>query len=59
LRTGEMSSLDVNQDARLALSKDEKYIQSIISSAELRKRDKVALSADAASQFDQLIMVYE
>lgn len=59
LRTGEMSSLDVNQDARLALSKDEKYIQSIVSSAELKRREKVALSAEAASQFEQLIMVYE
>ena len=54
-----MSSLDVNQDARLALSKDEKYIQSIISSAELKKREKVALNAEAASQFEQLIMTYE
>jgi hypothetical protein len=59
LRTGEMSTLDVNQDARLALSKDEKYIQSVLSSAELKKREKVALDADAASQFEQLIMVYE
>ena len=59
LRTGEMSSLDVNQDARLALSKDEKYIQSLISSAELKKRKQVALDADAANQFEQLIMVYE
>lgn len=59
LRTGEMSSLEVNQDARLALSKDEKYIQSIISSAELKKRKQVALDADAANQFEQLIMAYE
>jgi hypothetical protein len=59
LRTGEMSSLDVNQDARLALSKDEKYIQSIVSSAELKKRRQVALDEGAANQFEQLIMAYE
>lgn len=59
LRTGEMSSLDVNQEARLALSKDEKYVQSIISSAELKKRKQVALDANAADQFEQLIMAYE
>lgn len=59
LRTGEMSSLDINEDARLALSKDEKYIQSIISSAELKKREKVALDEGAATQFEQLLMVYE
>lgn len=59
LRTGEMSSLDVNHDARLALSKDEKYIQSIISSAELKKRKQVALDTEAANQFEQLILAYE
>ncbi|MDQ7735110.1 hypothetical protein QT231_20620 [Halomonas sp. SpR1] len=59
LITGEMSSLDVNQDARIALSKDEKYIQSIVSSAELKKRRQVALDEDAANQFEQLIMAYE
>ncbi len=59
LRTGELSGLDVSNDARLALSKDEKYIQSIISSAELRKREKVALDSSAALEFEQLIMSYE
>lgn len=59
LRTGDMSSLDMNQEARLALSKDEKYIQSIIASAELRKREKVVLDESAASQFEQLILSYD
>lgn len=59
LRTGELSALDVKQDARLALSKDEKYIQSVISSAELKERSKVALNEETAEQFEQLILAYE
>jgi hypothetical protein len=59
LRTGELSNLEVNQDARIALSKDEKYIQSIVSSAELKKREKVTLSEDAAAQYEQLMLAYE
>lgn len=57
LRTGEMANLDVNNEARLALSKDESYIQSILSAAELKKRNRVALSEEAAQQFEQLILV--
>lgn len=59
LRTGELASLEVKQEARLALSKDEKYIQSIISAAELKKRDQVRLSNESAEQFEQLIFAYE
>jgi len=59
LRTGELSNLDVKQDARLALSKDEKYIQSVISAAELKEREKVTLNEDTAHQFEQLILAYE
>lgn len=59
LRTGELSNLEVNKDARLALSKDEKYIQSIISAAELKKREKISLNEDTAQQFEQLLLSYE
>lgn len=59
LRTGELSNLEVKQEARLALSKDEKYIQSVISAAELKKREKVILNEDTAHQFEQLILSYE
>ena len=40
LRTGTLSNMEVDQDARIALSKDEEYVQSLISSADLRKRQK-------------------
>lgn len=59
LRTGELANLDVRQEAKLALSKDEKYIQSIISAAELKGRGQVALQGDSADQFEQLIFAYE
>ncbi|MFJ5451376.1 hypothetical protein [Pectobacterium carotovorum] len=55
LKTGELANLEVDKNAKLALSQDEKYIQSIISSAELREREKVSLSNEAKIQFEQLI----
>ncbi|MEN4849431.1 hypothetical protein ABEH01_08365 [Pantoea agglomerans] len=55
LKTGELANLEVDQNAKLALSQDEKYIQSIISSAELREREKISLSNEAKIQFEQLI----
>ena len=59
LRTGELSDLDVDEEARIALSRDEKYIQSIISSAELQAREHTKLSEESASQFEQLLLGYE
>lgn len=56
LRTGELANLEVDRDARLALSKDEKYIQSVISSAELKKREKITLDEDSANQFENLML---
>jgi hypothetical protein len=58
LRTGEVTSLDVNQEARIALSKDETYVQSLIGAAELKKRQTVATDAEATEQFEQLLMEY-
>ncbi|EHI5141375.1 hypothetical protein CGJ95_11515 [Vibrio parahaemolyticus] len=59
LETGELASMDVKGEARLALSKDEKYIQSIISSAELRSRQQVAIANEAGEQFEQLILGFD
>jgi len=58
LRTGELAGLDVRQEARIALSKDEKYIQSIISSSELKKRKKLSLNEGASEQYEQLLLAY-
>jgi hypothetical protein len=59
LNTGELASIDMQKEARLALSKDEKYIQSIISSAELKKRNKVNMAGDALEQYEQLILAID
>ena len=59
LRTGELANLEVNQDARLALAKDEKYIQSVISAAELKQRQKIKLDEQSTAQWEQLILEYE
>jgi hypothetical protein len=56
LRSGTLSNMEVDQDARIALSKDEEYVQSLISSAELRKRQKQVTDAQAAYEFEQLIL---
>lgn len=58
LRTGELANLEVNHDARLALSNDEKYIQSVISAAELKERKKVNLNEESAQQFEHLMLSY-
>jgi hypothetical protein len=59
LRTGELSNLEVNQEARIALTKDERYIQSIISASEMKKREKIGMDESATRQFEQLILSYE
>ncbi|MBE9108255.1 hypothetical protein IQ273_02310 [Nodosilinea sp. LEGE 07298] len=59
LRTGELANLEVDQDARLALSKDDEYIQSVLSAAELKQRRKSKLNEEAAEQFDQMILGFD
>lgn len=56
LRSGTMSNMEVDQEARIALSKGEEYIQSLISSAELKKRQKQITDKQAVQEFEQLIL---
>lgn len=58
LETGEMAGMELNQDARIALSKDEKYIQSVVASNELRKRDQQVVDEQAAHEFEQLFLTF-
>ena len=58
LRTGTLANMEVNQEARIALSKDETYIQSLISATELKKRDKQIVDEQAQQEFDQLILKF-
>lgn len=58
LKTGELSNLEVDQEARLALSKNDEYIQSVISAAELKERQRSPINEEAAQQFEQMILAW-
>ena len=56
LRTGTLSDMEVDKEARIALSRDEEYIQSLISSAELKKRQKQLKDPQAVYEYEQLLL---
>lgn len=56
LRTGEMANMEVDQNARIALSKDEKYIQSMISATQLKERARQISNPEAEHEFEQLLL---
>ncbi|WNH54488.1 hypothetical protein [Stenotrophomonas oahuensis] len=56
LRTGELSGMEINNDARIALSKGEEYIQSLISASEIKKRQRVVADPQATFEFEQLLL---
>lgn len=56
LSTGELANLEVNNEAKLSFSKDETYIQSIISASEMRKRKQVVVAEEAKHEMDQLLL---
>jgi hypothetical protein len=59
LRTGNLAGMEVNQEARIALAKDEVYIQSLISAGELRKREKQVQNDQANHEFEQLLLKFD
>jgi hypothetical protein len=59
LRTGSLADMEVNQQARIALTRDEEYIQSLISAKELKARQKQVNDAQASHEFEQLILKLE
>ena len=56
LETGDLANLEVNKEARIAFSKDETYVQSIISASEMRMRKQVYIAEEAKSEMDQLLL---
>ncbi|MXW50611.1 MAG: hypothetical protein F4X81_16405 [Gammaproteobacteria bacterium] len=56
LKSGDLAGMEVNQDARIALTRDEEYIQSLISSKELKKRDESPIDPQASVELEQLIL---
>ena len=56
LETGELANLEVNNEAKISFSKDEVYIQSIISASEMRKRKQLQIKEEAKHEMDQLLL---
>lgn len=48
--------LGVNEEARIALQKDETYIQSLVSATKLRSTARPALDPESRHQYDQLLL---
>jgi hypothetical protein len=53
---GNLSNMETNQEARLALSKDETYVDSVIAAAGLRERSVVPVDEDTKRIFENLIL---
>ncbi|MCK9200810.1 MAG: hypothetical protein M0P59_08595 [Gallionella sp.] len=56
LRTGQMSQSAVDDDARIALSQDETYVQSIVSASKFRASEKIILQPDEQKEIEQLLL---
>lgn len=56
LATGELAGMEVNQEARIALTKGEEYIQSLIAASELKRRERAIVDPEANHEFEQLIL---
>lgn len=56
---GATVGMELDPDAQLALTKDEKYIQSLISSSELRRREKDLTDPQAIEEYQQLLLKLE
>ena len=55
LRTGALAGMEVNEEARIALSRGETYIQSLISATEMKKRPKQIEDQQAVFEFEQML----
>lgn len=56
LTSGSMAGMEVDKEARIALSKDETYIQSLISAKQLKERQKQIENEEANHEFEQLLL---
>lgn len=55
-QTGEPMSTGVSEDARIALQRDESYVQSILASTALRQTPRAALNDEAKAEMEQLFL---
>jgi hypothetical protein len=59
LRTGALANMEVDEEARIALTKGEQYIQSLISAGELKKRQKQIKDEQASQEYEQILLRFE
>jgi len=59
LQTGSMSGMEIDTNARIAMTKNEQYIQSLISSKDLKQRQQQKRDEQADHEFDQLLLKLE
>lgn len=53
---GVIAQMEVDQEARIALQRDQTYIDSIVSSSTLRAKEKISLSDQAREEFDNILL---
>lgn len=56
LQDGSTAGMEVDDNARLALTKDERYVQSLVSSRDLRSAAKSVMSPEARDEFERLLL---
>ncbi|RJF98766.1 hypothetical protein [Noviherbaspirillum saxi] len=56
IQTGQMKHSSVDEEARIALTQDEAYVQSLTSSANFRKMNKLELLDEEKSEVEQLLL---
>ncbi|MEA4897553.1 MAG: hypothetical protein VB115_04825 [Christensenellaceae bacterium] len=54
---GTATGTEVNEEARIALQKDQSYIEALIASRKIRESEKIALSEDMQMQIDDLLLI--
>lgn len=59
LRTGALANMEIDEDARIALTKGEQYIQSLISASELKKRQRQVKDEQASQEYEQILLRFE
>ncbi len=51
------SGLEIDEEARMALQRDQKYVESLIAAGELRKRETITLSEEQQAELERLFLI--
>jgi hypothetical protein len=53
---GECQGIEVDEEARIALQKDQVYVESLISAQKLREREQITLSEEQVEEIDNILL---